>query len=139
MKKVVLIGIGVFAGVLLAIYFGFTIFFSSHYLWNTTINTIECGGKTSDYAIKKSSSIAEDYLLTIIDRNENKFYIKGPDISYKYVPLGEEERFLKEQNPFTWPASLFKSYKYELSTSVSFDEPRLLTITVSPSTKSPDG
>lgn len=122
MKQKVLIGIGVFAGVLLAIYIGFVIFFSSHYLWNTTINSIKCGGKTSDYVIQKCSSIADDYLLTIIDRNENKFNIKGPDISYKYVPLGEEEKFLKEQNPFTWPISIFKPAHYELSTSVSFDE-----------------
>lgn len=122
MKKRVLIGIGIFAGVLLTIYIGFAIFFNSHYLLNTTINSIKCGGKTSDYVIDKCSSIADDYLLTIVDCNKEKFHIKGTDIAYKYVPLGEEEKFLKDQNPLSWPISLFKSQHFELSTSVSYDE-----------------
>lgn len=120
MKKV-LIGVGIIAGVLLAIYVGFAIYFNSHYIFNTTINSIDSTGKTPEYVIKKCSSVASDYLLTIKDRNDNKFHIKGIDIDYQYVPLGEEEEILESQNPWAWPESFFKSYEYDLSTSVSFD------------------
>lgn len=122
MKKKILIGFGSILFLILGFYIGMAIYFNSHYLPNTFIGTISCSGKTPEYVISKNKSIADDYLLSIKDRKDNKFSLRGMDISYEYVPTGEEERILKEQNSFSWPVSFRKTYKYDLSTSVTYDE-----------------
>ena len=53
MKKKVLITCAVILGVLLAVYLGFAFYFSSHYLFNTKINSVKYAGKT---AIRKKYS-----------------------------------------------------------------------------------
>lgn len=47
MKKKVLITCAVVLGVLLAVYLGFAFYFSSHYLFNTKINSVKYAGKTA--------------------------------------------------------------------------------------------
>ena len=44
MKKKVLITCAVVLGVLLAVYLGFAFYFSSHYLFNTKINSVKYAG-----------------------------------------------------------------------------------------------
>lgn len=124
MKRKVLIVLGCIIAILLAVYIGLTIFFRNHYLWNTTVGSVKCGGKTSEYVVEHNKQAAEDYLLSIFDRNNNKYHLAGMDFSYSYVPKGEEEAILESQNPFTWPLSLFNSSEYDLSKSVSYDEER---------------
>lgn len=108
--------------VLLGIYVGFSVYFKTHYFFNTSINNIKCERKDPAYVIKKSNSQTEDYLLTITDISNNRFHIRGIDIGYKYVPAGEEEVILKSQNPWLWPKSLWTKSKYKLPTSVTYNE-----------------
>ncbi len=122
------IAIGILIGVLLLlciVYFGFVIFFQDHYLFHTTVGNVKCGGKTSEYVVTRNQDQALDYLLTIYDRNHEKYHLSGMDFSYEYVNIGEEERILKKQNAFLWPASLFQSYTYPLAASVTFDKEAL--------------
>ena len=65
MKKKVLITCAVVLGVLLAVYLGFAFYFSSHYLFNTKINSVKYAGKTAKEAIEKNTALSRDYLLTI--------------------------------------------------------------------------
>ena len=125
MKNKLLIGLGVFGVLLLGGYLGTAVYFNSHYLMNTTIAGIPCGAKTPDFVKEENSRSVAEYLLTIYDRENTKFHIRGMDISYAYVPSGEEEQILKRQNPFTWPLSLFQAQDFELSKSVSFDSDAL--------------
>lgn len=121
MKNKLLIGLGVFGVLLLGGYLGTAVYFNSHYLMNTTIAGIPCGAKTPNFVKEENSRSVAEYLLTVYDRENAKFHIRGMDISYAYVPSGEEEQILKKQNPFTWPLSLFQAQDFELSKSVSFD------------------
>lgn len=123
-----MIAVYIIVGVLLIVYFGFTIFFNWHYLPNTTIGSVECGFKTLSYVEEANAKLAEDYTLTVIDRKENSFSITGKDISYSYVNKGEEAAVLKKQNPFTWPAALFISTDYQLDISVEYMKESLSTI-----------
>lgn len=125
MKKTIQIGLGSIAILLLGLYVGMTIYFHGHYFPNTYIGTISSAGKTPEDVIHQKESIANDYLLTIKDRKDNKFQIRGMDISYEYIPKGEEEQILKNQNPFAWPFQLAKKHTYELSSSVSYDDAAL--------------
>lgn len=119
--KVLLMLFGVTVGIVLLIYLGIAFYFRSHYLLHTTIGSTDCSRKTPEYSISRTSMIVESYLLTIYDRDGNKFLLRGPDFSYSYESDGEEERILESQNEFAWPASLWKEYSYELNTSVSYD------------------
>lgn len=125
MKKKILIGLGIVVGILLAIYLGLAIYFNSHYFWHTTINSVKYGGKTSEYAVSRNTELSKDYLLTVTDRNDNKFKLTGSDFSYEYTSTGEEKNILKGQNSFTWPACIFKSYDYELEASSVCDDSAL--------------
>ncbi len=125
MKKKVLIACAAVFALLLAVYLGFAFYFSSHYLWHTKINAIKYGGKTADQAVKRNTELSRDYMLTITDRKGNSFSLKGPDFSYEYVSTGDEEKILKSQNAFTWPASIFKSYSYDLKASSKYDDTKL--------------
>lgn len=125
MKKALQISLCIIFILLVAFYIGMVVYFNSHYFPNTYIGTISASSKTPDYVINKNSSIAEDYLLEIHDRKNNKFNIRGIDISYEYVPLGEEEQILESQNAFTWPIQIQKEHTHELSKSVSYDKNKL--------------
>lgn len=125
------IAIFILAGTLLLllfIYFGFVIYFQSHYLFHTTIGDYSCGGKTAESVETHNENLAMDYLLTIYDRKADKYHLRGMDFSYQYVATGEEERILKAQNAFAWPASLFVFYDYPLTTSVTYDSEALTAL-----------
>ena len=125
MKKKVLITCAVVLGVILTVYLGFAFYFSSHYLFNTKINSVKYAGKTAKEALEKNTALSRDYLLTITDRKGNSFSLKGPDFSYEYVSNGDEEQILKSQNAFTWPVSLFKAQNYTLKGSSKYDDAAL--------------
>lgn len=52
-EEKVLITCAVVLGVLLAVYLGFAFYFSSHYLFNTKINSVKYAGKTAKEALEK--------------------------------------------------------------------------------------
>lgn len=54
-EEKVLITCAVVFGVILAVYLGFAFYFSSHYLFNTKINSVKYAGKTAKEAIEKYS------------------------------------------------------------------------------------
>ena len=114
----VLLGI---AAVLLVVYFAFAAYFHSHYYFHTRIGTLNCGGKAAEYVEKSNTQNADDYLLTVYDRENNKFHLTGSDFGFQYNSTGEEEKILKKQNPFLWPSSLFHHSDYTLLASTSYD------------------
>ena len=64
MKKKVLITCAVVLGVLLAVYLGFAFYFSSHYLFNTKINSVKYAGKTAKEALEKNTALSRSQSLT---------------------------------------------------------------------------
>jgi hypothetical protein len=112
---------GTTAALLLLGYLSIAYYFQNHYLFHTTIGTTDCSAKTPEYSVSRTKAVTESYLLTIYDRDGNKFLLRGPDFSYDYVVTGEEERILESQNAFAWPVSLWSEYKYDLDTSVTYD------------------
>lgn len=121
MKKQILIGSGIAAGVLLAGYLGMAGYFTSHYLWNTTIGDLSCGGKTARYVVDTNTKKAAGYLLLVKDRKDNNYNIIGSDFNYQYVSSGEEVSILKKQNAFAWPLSIWRKSNYELKATASYD------------------
>lgn len=115
-------------GILFAIYLGFSIFFHWHYLPNTTIDGVACGFKSIAFVEKTNTQLADDYVLTLVDRNGTSFQIAGKDISYTYSSQGEEASILDKQNPFFWPISLFKANEYTLKVSFDYEKEKVLSL-----------
>jgi hypothetical protein len=120
-RRLFLIIFGVLAVLVLSGYLGGAYYFKNHYFFHTTIGSSDCSTKTPEYAASRTRTIVESYLLTIYDRDGNKFLLRGPDFSYEYVEKGEEEQILESQNPFAWPASLWSEYSYALDVSVTYN------------------
>ena len=119
---------GVFTGsvvALLGVYIGFGIYYNHHFFPKTTIGELACGNKTADYVEEKHTDGASTYLLTVLDRKGNRFHIAGPDFNYQYEAAGEEQALLNKQNGFTWPVNIFKTHRYDMNRSFSYEEASL--------------
>lgn len=111
--------------ILLAVYFGFSFFFQTHYLPNTTVGNVKCAFKTPEYVEEEIAGQVSRYSLLISDRKETLYVLEGADFDYSYVHQGEEAAILESQNPFAWPLALFEDNTYTLSCSVEYDTEKL--------------
>lgn len=124
-NKIILIGILCGIGILLLAYVLISLFFQNHFYFRTEINGLKVGGKTAQQAEKKIASDVGDYLLTIYDRDGNKYHVMGRDIGSQYQPDGALETALKEQNMFGWLPALFKENQIEVATPMTYDSAKL--------------
>lgn len=82
-KKLGLI-IGIVVAVLLAVYFGFALFFSSHFYFGSTVNGVNSSGKTVDDVKRALSKATDDYSLTLeeADDQEERFLQRMPVLPF---------------------------------------------------------
>ena len=76
MKKKVLITCAVVLGVLLAVYLGFAFYFSSHYLFNTKINSVKYAGKTAKEALEKNAALAATICSQSLIEKATAFHLR---------------------------------------------------------------
>lgn len=122
LRRSLLLALGVVLLVLIGVYVYFGIYFRSHFFFQTSIEDVNVGGMTAGEAIEELRSEVKDYLLTLYDRNGNKFQILGADINYDYQPLGEEEKLIAAQKSFLWPGQVTKAKKLNVDKSITYDE-----------------
>ncbi|WP_288174549.1 L,D-transpeptidase family protein [Sporofaciens musculi] len=124
-KKAALIAVGSVAGVLLAVYIGFAMYFNSHFMFFTEINGTDCSMKSVDQVEDEMKKKVGDYTLTLKESGGGTETIVGSDISIQYVPGGKLDEIVKEQNGFLWPKSLWDHPKIETEIGVQYDEAAL--------------
>lgn len=107
------------------VYFVVAKFFTSHYFPKTTINSINVSMQTPETVEEELQAKADDYLLTITDRNGDKYHITGLDIDYTYNPVGDEEKILDSQAAYLWPLNIFKAHDNNISETLTFNEEKL--------------
>lgn len=107
---------------ILAVYLIFGFYFQSHFFFQTRLAEIDVSGMTADEAAEEVGSEVKDYLLTIYDRNGNKYQILGVDIEYNYQPKGEEEKLIEEQSSFMWPKEISKEKLLDMDKSITYNE-----------------
>ena len=64
-------------------YAGMSYYYSDRFFRGTTINGINCSGKTSEEAEQAVAKKAEDYLLAVHDREDRVSNISGSEIEYQ--------------------------------------------------------
>ena len=74
-------------------YAGMSYYYSDRFFRGTTINGINCSGKTSEEAEQAVAKKAEDYLLEVKARKLKSQSINGKLIGYRYVSDGIHKEY----------------------------------------------
>ena len=117
-KKAIIISIFI----LLVLYFGMSIYFSTHFYFGSIVNNINASGKTVKQLDKEMLSKYETYTLVLQERNGVKEQIKASDIDLKYNAKGKIQVLKDSQNSFMWISELAKPKASEIYGMVTYDE-----------------
>lgn len=125
LQKSFRLAVGTVGFALLAVYLFFCFYFRSHFFYQTRMEDMDVSGMTAEEAADNLKSEVRDYLLTIYDRDGNKYQILGMDFEYEYQPSGEEEKLVKDQPFLLWPGKIAKQKELDIDKSITYD-PQLL-------------
>lgn len=128
-RKTAAIVAGIIIGVLVLIYVGFAIFFSSHFMFFTKINGTDFSLKSVSQVEAYMKQQVADYVLTLKESDGGSEKISGSDISLMYVPGEQLEKLAKKQNNFLWITSLWNHPKITSEIGVEYDKDALAKIT----------
>lgn len=130
MKKKVLIGIGIFFGIIvigiLGLIIGFNVYYSNRWFNGTLINGIDVSKMTLEESEIKIKNDSSNYSLEILARDGGRLEIDEDDIDYDFqVGSGFQEVFRSqhEGSPI-----LSKENNYSVEYDVSYDESKLKKI-----------
>ena len=124
-RKVLGIIGGSVLGVILAVYLGFAIFFSSHFYFHTTINGVDYSLQTVAKVEDTMTKEVGDYKLTLKESDGDVDVIDGKKIDLSYKKGEELNTLLKNQNVFLWPRSLWEGFDIQAPVGVNYDETKL--------------
>lgn len=121
-KKTGIIGL-ISLGLILVVYIGGVIFFSSHFLWNTTLNGIDVSGKSVDSIIQT----IENYKLQIkekaIDGSQVQETISAADLGMTLKDKKVVSELMEEQNQYLW--FIGGNNKYTVDELTAIDDEKL--------------
>ena len=83
-------------------YAGISYYYSDKFFEGTTINGIDCSGKTAYQVEQLIAKKVENYSIEVDSRNLDPQTISGDQIGYKYVSDGSVLKLLKAQKPYEW-------------------------------------
>lgn len=115
-------------GFLGAVYVGVSIYFLSHFAFNTVINHEDAFGKNVKALQNEVVERAKQYSITIYGRNDVKDVISAADISLKPEFGTEFEELLHKQMAFLWPVYLFKTTEYTTDTVADYSQQELYQV-----------
>jgi hypothetical protein len=118
--------LGIVLGLLIVAYGAMAYYFSSHFGFNTSIDNISCTFRTVEEVERTISNRVGGYELTVKGRDGLDKIIRATDVALAYVPDGQVQSLLREQNPLIWISRLFLDANGETThASVKFDEQKL--------------
>ncbi|MDR3052281.1 MAG: L,D-transpeptidase/peptidoglycan binding protein [Coriobacteriales bacterium] len=93
--------------VLVGLYVGASVYFMSHFGFNTIINDVDYSFKTvSDVNVGIQAGI-DEYQLEVVGRKNAKEFITSSSVGLAYKPDGKVEELLEAQEPFLWIKRVF--------------------------------
>lgn len=108
-------------------YAGMSYYYSDRFFEGTTINGIDCSGKTAYQAEQAIAEKVEQYTISVSARNLDPQTIEGSKINYKYASDGEVLKLLKTQKPYEWIMGYIEPVSYTTATNTTFDRALLET------------
>lgn len=121
-KSIIIKSILITFAILLLVYIGISIFFISHFNFNSTINGIDVSKMTVNKANKLLAANINETSLKLEERNGVEEKINGKDIDLKYT-LDDKIKSLKDnQSAFGWIFSFFSKKDSDMHISLSCNE-----------------
>lgn len=124
-RKVVKIVAGSIGGVILVVYLGFSVFFMSHFQFQTTINGDGVAMKSVEDVEAYMEDQVNNYVLSLNESDGDVEQIAGSDISLAYRKGDVLKKILKKQNAFLWPMSLWEKPEITAEVGVEYDSAEL--------------
>lgn len=115
------------AAVIIALYVAVAVYFKKHFFPNSTINGYPVSQMTAQEADEELHAAIKDYLLTIYDRNGEKYHLEGSTFDYSCELINSASQYLEQQNAFLWPAQLTSDKTFDIDTHASYDEEKLVS------------
>lgn len=103
------------------VYLAGVAYFSTHFLWNTTLNGVDVSflsASQAQYAIEK---VIDDYQLEIQTRGGETEIIKGKDIDLDFQLSGTVEQTIQKQNVWLWFIDGWLENANIMEASVTYD------------------
>ncbi len=113
------------ASVLLVAYITGVVYFSGHFMPNTSINGIDVSAMTEVEAEDILTTEAQRYVLNVVGREGKGGRIQAYDMDLRPVFGGALKAFMEESSAFAWPASFMDSREYQSDNVVDFDRKKL--------------
>ena len=129
-KKWIAIVAALVAVILLA-YGGVAIYYQSHFLNNTFINSSNCSNLTAEQVAAIMDQQSQSYSLQILGRDENGVQeeigtIAASEIGMYWVDTqGVAQQLLDSQNEILWIEMLWSTQNHDVIQGVSYDEDKL--------------
>lgn len=124
-RKKLFIILGSVVGAVLLMYVGFSIFFMSHFYFNTTLNGKNVSGYSADKVFDNWEDEIGNYSLKIVESDGTESELKGSDIDMVLQWDDTIAKMISKQNGFAWPAKLFNPDQNTSEAIVTFDEDKL--------------
>ncbi|MCR5785444.1 MAG: L,D-transpeptidase/peptidoglycan binding protein [Eubacterium sp.] len=113
---------------LVVVYLAVTLYFMTHFLPNVTVNGVDVSMKTASESEDLFYEKSENYVLTILERNNCTETIAGEDVNLRYVFDGEFDDIIRDQNAYIWPAYFVMATSVELDGMARYDEEMLESV-----------
>ena len=113
------------ASLLLVAYITGLVYFSGHFLPNTTINGIDVSAMTEEEAEDVLTAEAQRYVLNVVGREGTGGRIQAYDISLKPVFGNTLKEYMEEGSAFSWFLSFSDSREFMSDNVVDFDKAKL--------------
>ena len=108
-----------------AAYAGMSYYYSDKFFEGTSINGIDCSGKTAYEAEQEIAKTVDGYSIEVDARDQDPETIKGDQIGYSYVSDGSILKLLKAQKPYEWIQGYFEMKNYTVTENTTYDKEKL--------------
>ena len=127
-RGLLLAAIGVIVVLILVVYFTIASSYKGRFLGRTTINGLNCSGKTVQEVNTAMNLQAKNYVLTLKEREGKTETINGGDIDLTYVDNGQVAELLDGISPYGWLWSQIRGTELTVQANMSYDETKFETV-----------
>ena len=108
-------------GILLVVYIGVSVYFSSHFLPNTTVNGDNVSGMAHEELASRITNAGMSY-QTHVTGDGVDLQIGGKEIGVNYDGAAYAQAAAKQYSGWAWPVDVFQSRELKVDQGVTLDE-----------------
>ena len=120
----ILIACAALIGALILIYVAVSLYFTAHFLPNTTVNGEDVSGMAISDLSSYVSSIGDNYKTTVSGDNVD-LKVSGNEINFVYDGNAYSKQASEQIDAWRWPLELNQKHEYVVDQAISYDEAKL--------------